>query len=647
MSTSASPPPQPSPGSQPLFWLLLLLVLAVGLRWTPLHSPLQQDEFGPLYAIAEREGFQRGLLPSRDQPLRPVASWNEVRERSVLPYGVENPYPLYHWLLYALIHWLPITEVTLRLPSLLAGLATIACLYELGRRLIGPAVGLAAALFVTVDPMQIEVSVLTRPYALGNLACALSLGALLALLNARTFLGGLFAALALGLTTALIGYLNAVLLLVGVAYVGLVVYWLVQCRRPVEIPPETEPLPAEKWSLAGHPEGVGRKLGFLVLAVALGIALLVPMQGYYQRIHAFTDQHRPYLLATLPPRAILFLLFQNWVWLVALFVITVLSYFFKPATSPAASTPPVEQGTPASAPATPATAPPQPLLAPAENPDLPWTGRLWMFFPQLAGVILVYALNTNDLLAARYFTYTALGGALLLAYYGTRGRSREVRLVVPAAAAGVMLLLSYLQPVLSLGLGLKTDPTSQIMIESLKGVQRGGSWKKGDVVLYRSNFRESDLLPSIPESQRDQLEGALIAPLSTLYVLDQSVPYIQLSLSHYRNDQIHTQGGDHFLRADIYTKALEDRLKGYQRYWLVTPAWQRTQYFACLIPWLATVTNSDLEVASTREGAEHYFRVNPGLPPEQPIPRLDEARSTDFTSVVLVKRLPPPKPAEK
>ena len=76
-------------------------------------------------------------------------------------------------------------EWWLRLPSLVAGVATVAALAALGRRLHGPATGLIAALALTVSPLHVEISQLARPYGLFLLFTVLSLRALLDALDRR------------------------------------------------------------------------------------------------------------------------------------------------------------------------------------------------------------------------------------------------------------------------------------------------------------------------------------------------------------------------------------------------------------------------------------------------------------------------------
>jgi 4-amino-4-deoxy-L-arabinose transferase-like glycosyltransferase len=71
----------------------------------------------------------------------------------------------------------------LRLPSLVAGVATVGAVAVLGRRLHGPATGLLAAGALAVSPFHVEISQLARPYGLFLLFTVLSLGALLVALE--------------------------------------------------------------------------------------------------------------------------------------------------------------------------------------------------------------------------------------------------------------------------------------------------------------------------------------------------------------------------------------------------------------------------------------------------------------------------------
>ena len=104
-----------------------------------------------------------------------------------LAWVVHTPQIFGHPPLQYLVAWVAggnaADEWWLRLPSLAAGVATIAALAELGRRLNGPATGLMAAFALGVSPFHVEISQLARPYALLVLLTVLSLGALVRALD--------------------------------------------------------------------------------------------------------------------------------------------------------------------------------------------------------------------------------------------------------------------------------------------------------------------------------------------------------------------------------------------------------------------------------------------------------------------------------
>src|SRR5258708_1124465 len=158
------------------------------------------------------------MSPGEKDVLVPVQSWQEVKARSVFPYGISNPLPIYHYLLYLVIHLFPIAEWSLRLPSLVAGLGIVVIMFVVGGRIGGNIVGLVVALLTALDPMQVAISNLARPFALANLACVLSFLALVNILRARRTRDTALAAFNYGLDLALIGYLNPLILLAGAAH---------------------------------------------------------------------------------------------------------------------------------------------------------------------------------------------------------------------------------------------------------------------------------------------------------------------------------------------------------------------------------------------------------------------------------------------
>src|SRR5215831_10845257 len=117
-------------------WLAVIVLVGAGIRLLSLNAPLLLTEFPSLHAVAERAG-RPGETPPSSEPLLPVTSCSTVRERSVLPYGIENPVPLYHYCLYLTIQYVPMTEWGLRFPSFIAGLCCIVGMYCVCRRGLG------------------------------------------------------------------------------------------------------------------------------------------------------------------------------------------------------------------------------------------------------------------------------------------------------------------------------------------------------------------------------------------------------------------------------------------------------------------------------------------------------------------------------
>ncbi len=90
--------------------------------------------------------------------------------------------PLYMLLMH---FWLPFSssEILLRLPSLLFGLAGIACTYGLARRVSGPAAAFVAGFLMVVSPFHVEHSQDARYYTLVALTSVLTAWALRSAVN--------------------------------------------------------------------------------------------------------------------------------------------------------------------------------------------------------------------------------------------------------------------------------------------------------------------------------------------------------------------------------------------------------------------------------------------------------------------------------
>jgi uncharacterized membrane protein len=82
--------------------------------------------------------------------------------------------PLYYFVLYPLTH-LSTSEVVVRLPSALFGIAAVPTIYELGKRCVNARVGLVAALITLFSPFQIYYAQEARMYSMLVALTALSL----------------------------------------------------------------------------------------------------------------------------------------------------------------------------------------------------------------------------------------------------------------------------------------------------------------------------------------------------------------------------------------------------------------------------------------------------------------------------------------
>jgi len=83
--------------------------------------------------------------------------------------------PLYYWLLAAWGSLAGKSEMALRLPSALAGIATVAVIYKLGARLFNRTTGGVAALLTALSPFQVYYGQEARMYALLALLSAASI----------------------------------------------------------------------------------------------------------------------------------------------------------------------------------------------------------------------------------------------------------------------------------------------------------------------------------------------------------------------------------------------------------------------------------------------------------------------------------------
>jgi mannosyltransferase len=137
--------------------LLLILLLAFGLRFYRLGAQSLWNDEGTSVAVAQRD-----LVTIADDAASDI-----------------HP-PLYYWLLSVWLRLFGAEEAAVRSLSALLGVVLVALTYGLGRLLVGHWVGLAAALLAAIHPFQVYYSQEARMYML---LAVLTAGVMLALVR--------------------------------------------------------------------------------------------------------------------------------------------------------------------------------------------------------------------------------------------------------------------------------------------------------------------------------------------------------------------------------------------------------------------------------------------------------------------------------
>jgi hypothetical protein len=165
------------------------MLLAVALRWSSLHASIHDDEMF-LYAIV------------KDNSLGQVLS---------IVHDTEKTPPLGFLLSWLFAHNGDITT-PLRIPSFVAGIASVPLVYLLGRRTVGRAAATVAAAWFAISPFQIYYATESRSYAQVAALVVLSTLALLVALEQRRLRW--WALYAVAVTAAVYTHYTAALVLV-------------------------------------------------------------------------------------------------------------------------------------------------------------------------------------------------------------------------------------------------------------------------------------------------------------------------------------------------------------------------------------------------------------------------------------------------
>jgi mannosyltransferase len=194
-------PPARSRLSWPLVLLAVLSILGAVLRLWQARESLWIDELHTAWCA--------------------LGDWSQVAPRA----RIGNQSPLFFWLQWLLVRGLGASEITMRLPSLVAGSLLPAAVFVLARCWTASSwLGLVAAALVVADPLSIYYATEARPYALVQLLAVGHVGVVFALVEQPT--AWRRAAFVLG--AALLFHLHYTAALVLVAELVLLLPWSMQ-----------------------------------------------------------------------------------------------------------------------------------------------------------------------------------------------------------------------------------------------------------------------------------------------------------------------------------------------------------------------------------------------------------------------------------
>jgi hypothetical protein len=133
-----------------IFIVSIIGILGLVLRLYGMSNSLWLDEFGTLWTV---EG-----------------DFLQVVRRA---FSFQGQSPFYYLTVWACVHLLGISEITLRFPSLVFGIATVYTAYRLASDLYDKRAGVIAACFLWIAPAMVQTSVDARPYALALFMAAI------------------------------------------------------------------------------------------------------------------------------------------------------------------------------------------------------------------------------------------------------------------------------------------------------------------------------------------------------------------------------------------------------------------------------------------------------------------------------------------
>ncbi len=443
--------------------------------------------------------------------------------------------------------------------------------------------------------------------------------------------------------------MNPLILLVGVAHVGLIICWsfgLLSEWRADYVDPNGVTGAEDVYS-AGFPFArVRNKLFCWFAGCSLSALLVLPALGYIREIGDFTRLHRTYLDNMSGPAGWLIIIsFHNLTFLIALLTLSIVRIIAGKRIRAAV---PPQRDSDRPVPASHFTQDGaneirQPVDAEFSNvksPEILWMGWIWLILPQAAGIMMTL-LGAKSSFCSRYFTYTTLGGELILAYLIVRNRTVKLRIVMAAATASIIFLWGLTPR--GHGLGLTTPLYAQELVHRLNRLDEGGLRQSGDMILLRGAFLEADFVPDqVPSENLHAVQGAILSPITTLYVIHERGPLVSLSLSNRRGETgLSSNQSFAYQPERFYNDDLARRLQNSRRFWLCDPLEYRDSFLHGFLIWLAKAGGSTLRVTIDIESGNRTFLVHPGIEASEFPSIVPDNGRQDRVSLTLIEVMEP------
>lgn len=155
--------------------LLLIMALALACRVPGLDRDLWYDEASSLFNARGADVLTTKIIPNGPELTSDLFMRDGGWRESLLAIShAEWMPPLYFLLLRVWIKLVGESDQTLRLLSLIIGLATVMAMFFLGRAVFDEKMGLAAAALLSILPLHIQYSQEVRPYPLAVLFAVLA-----------------------------------------------------------------------------------------------------------------------------------------------------------------------------------------------------------------------------------------------------------------------------------------------------------------------------------------------------------------------------------------------------------------------------------------------------------------------------------------